>query len=135
MLLESSLLIAFLNTADPSGQTIYSSGIRDDGDYVYSAPPACISPLLNIIDPIVLSGGKSIPVGMYLVKPSCDETTLLFIEGHQVVCALPIVENIIVEDYKDTPVVTFEVLSGKIVFTYQIENILKKAVIQIRQDC
>lgn len=135
MILESCLLIAFLNPADPSGTTIYPSGIKDDGDYVYSAPPVANYPLINIIDPIIFTQGKILPVGIFAVKPSQDEKTLLFIEGYDVVAELPIVENIIVSDYASTPVITMETRLDKIVFTYQIENILKKAIIPIRQDC
>lgn len=135
MLLESCLLIAFLNPADPNGTTIYPSGIKDDGDYVYSAPPVSTYPLINIIDPIAFSSGRIIPIGTFAVKPSQDEQSLLFVEGYEVVAELPIVENIIVGDYKPMPVVTMETKPDKIVFTYQIENILKKAIIPIRQDC
>lgn len=135
MLAETCLLIAFLNTADPCGQTIYPSGIDDDGDYVYSAPPASACPLVNIGNPIVLSGGQVLSIGTYAVMPSQDEKNLVFIEGSQIICELPIIENTIVGDYKATPTVTINVCASGIVFCYQIENILKKAVITFKQDC
>ncbi len=134
MFLESCLLIAFLNTADPSGKTIYPSGVKDNGNYIFNAPPASIYPLLNIIDPIVLCDGRTIPKGIYAVKPSIDEKSLLFIDGHNIVFELPIIENILVAEYKHKPIIKMEETAEGIFFTYQIENILKRAQIIIKKD-
>lgn len=124
-----------MNTADSSGTTMYPSGICDDGDYVFSAPPASVCPLVNIVSPIVLSGGSTLLCGTYAVKTSEDGNSLLFIEGCKVVCALPITENIIVDEYKDVPVVGIEASRTSIVISYHLENVLKRVVISLRQDC
>lgn len=133
MLLESCLLIAFLNTADPSGTTIYPSGIKDNGDYVFSAPPAAVYPLLNIPFPIILDNDETILAGVYAVKPSKDEKILQFIDGDKIYKEFPICENIIVSDYCHTPIVKMEQIKDEVIFTYRIENISKKAKVKVKQ--
>lgn len=137
MFLESCILsysLAFLNPADPSGTSIYPSGIKDDGDYIYSAPPAATYPLLELCAPIKLFNGTTLPEGIYSVKPSTDEKNLFLTQGHDNILAIPIVENIIIKDYKAIPCINMKTENGKVIFTYQIENILKKAIIKTKQS-
>lgn len=135
MFLESCILcsaLAFLNPADPSGTTIYPSGIKDDEDFVFSAPPTATYPLLELCAPIKLPNGMIIPKGTYAVKPSKDEKKLFLTQGHELILDIPIIENIIVNEYKATPCIKAETKERQIIFTYQIENILKRAVLQTK---
>jgi len=127
MILESFLLLAFLNPADPGEKTFYPSGVRDDGDYVFSAPPAAIYPILKLSYPIKISPNCTLKAENYAVKPSVDEKKLLLFQGKNVICEFEIVENTLVQEYLAMPMAKIEICGNKVVLKYQIENIYKRA--------
>lgn len=137
MFFESCILatsLAFANPADPSGKTMYPSGAKETDNIIFSAPPVSLYPLLTIGSPIKLQDGYSIPPGNYCVKPSIDETQILIIQGSDVFCECQIIENTIVNDFMAKPRVKIAKEDKKLILTYQIENILKKAVIPISKE-
>jgi hypothetical protein len=132
MLFESCVLataLAFANPADPSGKTMYPSGAKDIDGFIFSAPPISAAPLLTIGSSIKLDDGYTIQPGNYCVKPSDDENNILITQGHEIICICQVTENTIVSDFAATPIVKITPVGDDLILTYQIENILKKAVL------
>ena len=135
MLFESCVLataLAFAKPADPSGKTMYPSGAKDVDNVIFPAPPISVYPLLIIGSPIYLRDGSAIFPGNYCVKPSIDESQILIIQGADIFCECRVVENTIVSDFMAKPIVKINTVGQKLILTYQIENILKKAEIPIK---
>ncbi|MEI8377635.1 MAG: hypothetical protein WCF95_03765 [bacterium] len=137
MLFESCVLattLAFINPADPSGKTIYPSGIKDNGNFIFSAPPVSAYPILTIGSQIKLEDDYIIQPGNYCVKPSVDETQIIIIEGFETICVCQVIENTIVESFAAKPIVKIIPHGKDLILTYQIENILKKAIIPTSKE-
>lgn len=131
LLLSASL--AFINPADPSLSTIYPSGVKDADKKIFSAPPEAKEPLLRIGTPLKNADGYIIQPGCYLVKPVGDEK-LEFYQSGNLVFELPVIENTFVDLYKNRAAVYTEIHENdKMLIIYHRENIVKKAVLPLKQ--
>ncbi len=137
MLFESCVLataLAFVNPADPSGKTMYPSGANAIDNVIFSAPSISAYPLLTIGSPIKLEDGSIIEIGNYCVKPSLDESKIFIFQGREIICECKVIENTIISDFAAKPIVKISTFENQIILTYQIENILKRAVIPINKE-
>lgn len=124
-----STLLAIANPSDPTGQTMYPSGIYDDGDFIFSAPPASFYPLLKLDSTIELEDGSTIMAGNYCVKPSKDEKKIYLIQGHETLCECTVIENTFVSSFVAKPIAKVDRNGERFILTYQTEHIVKKALI------
>lgn len=132
MFFETLTLLAFMNTADPSYSTRYPSGVKDGDKYLFHAPASYNAPLLFVKKPFEYNFEK-IDIGYYLVKPSQDEKKLFLMAGE---CAVEfdVIENTIISDYKEIPVVYLDYEKDFLRMTYQIDNILKIAILYLKEN-
>lgn len=88
--LLACILIADMNPADPSGLTMYPSGVMDRDRFVFSAPPATKLPLLRLGTSIIDSDGQTVESDMYQVKVSEEKDYIFFIRNNQPVARFKI---------------------------------------------
>ncbi|MFA6989673.1 MAG: hypothetical protein WC197_06355 [Candidatus Gastranaerophilaceae bacterium] len=88
--LATCCMLAFLNPADPSGKTIYPSGIKDADSKIFSAPKSTKLPILTLSVNIKDKNENIVPPGFYKASISQDDKYILLFQNNYIAGVLKI---------------------------------------------
>jgi hypothetical protein len=109
--LATCCMLAILNPADPSGKTIYPSGIKDADSKIFGAPESTKLPILTLGVNIKDKNDNIVPPGFYKASISQDNKYILLFQNNYIAGVLKIdnikaldkkavINSIIVKPYK-----------------------------------
>lgn len=108
------LFLTYVNPADPSGNTMYPSGVKDCDKFYFNSPPAASkTPNLVLSMPVYDAENKIIPPGIYETKLSQDTGQILLIQSQEIKAKLPIMQIATLDKTYLIPTVNVKKLSSK----------------------
>ncbi|OGH96741.1 MAG: hypothetical protein A2104_10265 [Candidatus Melainabacteria bacterium GWF2_32_7] len=126
-MLESLIIFTFLSFVepiDPTGKTLYPSGIKECDDLHYDLPPhASKNPNLALSTPIYDAENKLIPPGIYEAELSETTGQILLLQSKEIKAKLPIMQSISTNHRYQIPIIKAKTLSSKhVLIIYKYEN-------------
>lgn len=119
-----SAILTFVNPADPSGKTMYPSGVKDCDNFYYQHPPyASKNP--NLVLPYQVYDGENnlIQPGIYESIISTNSSLILLVQSGEIKARLPVsnVTNLPVKRF--IPVIEAKKLSsGHVQVIYKVND-------------
>jgi hypothetical protein len=116
-------LLAFINDADPSGKTIYPSGVKDCDTNFFNAPPSSKYPVVKIFLPLEDADGNIINQGIYSAVYLEDSNQIKLLEGDKPVALLNVKYSKLLSQPHSVESARIENLSeNKVLFIYIKDN-------------
>lgn len=118
------ILLSFINPADPTGKTMYPSGIKDVDNFVFSAPPSSKYPDLVLSMPIYDEENTQVQPGIYEVRLSENKDKILLLQSLEIKAKFPIVQAVKLEKKCLVPTVSFKTMGANQAFIiYKYDDI------------
>lgn len=105
------LILGFSNPADPTGTTMYPSGIKDADQTFFNSPPATKQPVLHLQLAIIDSNESLIPTGLYECELDDLGGYIYLTQSKEVKAVLKLSSLFKTDKSKKIPVVYFKMLS------------------------
>ncbi|EKE04726.1 MAG: hypothetical protein ACD_20C00015G0003 [uncultured bacterium] len=129
-MIESLIIFAFLtftSLADPTGQTLYPSGVKECDDLHFNFPPhASKRPNLVLSTPVYDGENKLIPQGIYEAEFSEETGQILLLQSKEIKAKLPVMQVLTTDREYQIPTIKAKNLSSKhvlIIYKYGYSEI------------
>jgi len=121
--LTAFIILSFINPADPSGKSIYPSGLKDCDTNFFNAPPASIYPVVKIYLPLEDEEGNIINRGIYSAVYLEDSNQIKLMEGIKTIALLNVKYSKLLFEPHSVDSARIESLSeNKVLFIYIKDN-------------